>query len=134
MFCAIKSPTHRRYVVRSWVAAAFYILFDLADAFAFRYGHIHGVLAYAMAVLPAIPIVAALIWTGVYLDEEKDEFQRNILIQSLLGGMAVTLAATTIWGSLEDFAHVPHLHLTFVYAIFWCSAAFSYPVVKARYK
>lgn len=134
MKCSIMSPAHRRYVVRAWVAAAFYVLFDVVDALAFRYGHIHGVLAYALAVLPAIPIVAGLIWTGVYLNEEKDEFQRNVLIQSLLGGIAVTLAATTIWGSLEDFAHVPHLHLTFVYAIFWVSAAISHPVVKARYK
>ena len=134
MFCAIKSPAHRRYVVRSWVAAAFYILFDLVDAFAFRYGYIHGVLAYAMAVLPVIPIVAALVWTGVYLDEEKDEFQRNVLIQSLLGGMAVTLAATTTWGSLEDFAHVPHLQSMWIYPIFWLFVGLSVPVVMLRYK
>jgi hypothetical protein len=87
-----------------------------------------------MAVLPALPIVAALIWTGVYLDEEKDEYQRNVLIQCLLGGMGVTLAMTAVWGYLEDFAHVPHMHLTFVYAIFWFSAAFSYPVVKSKYR
>jgi hypothetical protein len=134
MLCSIKSPAHYRYVVRMWVAAAFCILFAFASAFAFRFGHVHGVLAYAMAVLPSIPIVAALIWTGMYLDEEKDEFQRNLLIQCLLAGMGATLALTTIWGYLENFGQAPHMPLTFVYAIFWVATAVSNPVIRLRYR
>ena len=46
---------------------------------------------------------------GRFLAAEKDEFQRNVLIQCLLGGIGGTLTTTTIWGYLEDFAHAPHL-------------------------
>jgi hypothetical protein len=57
-------------------------------ALTFKLGHPHGVLAYAVAVLPALPIAGALVGTGMYLGEEKDEFQRNSLVQALLGGRA----------------------------------------------
>jgi hypothetical protein len=85
-------------------------------------------------VLPALPLIGALVGTGAYLTEEKDEFQRNLLIQSLLGGIGATLAATTVWGYLEDFTHVPHLDLILVYPAFWLFVAFSIPVVKLRYQ
>lgn len=134
MLCSITSPAQRRFVFRMWIAAGLCILLALVAALAFRYGHLHGIAAYPVAILPALPIIAAIIWTGVYLDEEKDEFQRNVLIQSMLGGMGATLAATTAWGYLEDFAGAPHLHLTIVYAIFWLFVVLAYPVVKLRYK
>ena len=133
LFCT-GNPAQRRYAIRMWVAAGLCILFAVVAAFSFRFGHPHGVLAYSLAVLPALPIIGALIWTGVYLDEEKDEFQRNVLIQSLLGGMGATLALTTVWGYLEDFARVRHMDLVYVYAIFWFFSAISYPVVRARYR
>ena len=134
MFCSVKSPAQRRFVIRMWVAAGLCVLLAFVAALSFRYGHLHGVPAYLVAVLPALPVIATLIWTGVYLEEEKDEFQRNVLIQSLLGGIGATLSLTTAWGYLEDFTRVPHLHLTLVYAIFWVFTAISYPVVKARYR
>ena len=133
LFCTGK-PAQRRYVIRMWVAAGLCILFAVAAAFSFRFGHPHGIVAYSLAVLPALPIIGALIGTGVYLDEEKDEFQRNVLIQSLLGGMGATLSMTTVWGYLEDFAQVRHMDLVWVYPVFWFFAAIAYPVVKTRYR
>lgn len=134
LFCSTGSAVQRRFVVRMWIAAGLCVLFAVAAAFCFRLGHPHGVVAYLIAVLPAVPIVGALIWTGVYLDEETDEFQRNVLIQSLLGGMGATLALTTAWGYLEDFARVRHMDLVWVYAFFWLFSALSYPVVRMRYR
>ena len=133
MFC-IKSAAQRRYVNRSWQSAGLVILLALGAAFAFRREHVHGPLAYLVAVLPALPIIWMLIETGVYLAAEKDEFQRNILVQSLLGGIGGTLAATTVWGYLEDFTQAPRLDLICVYAVFWFFAALSYPVVSRRYR
>jgi hypothetical protein len=75
-----------------------------------------------------------LVYTGVYLAEEKDEFQRNLLVQSLLGGTGGILAVITAWGYMEDFAHAPHMDLIWVYALFWGFASVSYCVVWARYK
>ena len=134
MNCWGKSVVERRYVVRMWVAAGLCITFSLVASLSFKLGHPHGVLAYLIAMLPALPIGGALVGTGVYLGEEKDEFQRNLLVQALLGGTGGILAATTAWGYLEDFAHAPHLDLVWVYPAFWLFAGISYAVVWRRYR
>ena len=134
MYCSIKNPAERRYVIRMWVSAALCVLFSTVAALVFRLGHPHGVLAYLVAVLPALPIMGALAYTGVYLGEEKDEFQRNLLVQSLLGGTGGILAATTAWGYMEDFAHAPHADLICVYPLFWAFAGISYGLVRLRYR
>jgi hypothetical protein len=134
MICSIKSPVERRYVIRMWIAAALCVLFSAVAALVFRHGHPHGALSYLVAVLPALPIIGALIYTGVYLAEEKDEFQRNLLVQSLLGGTGGILAVITAWGYMEDFAHAPHMDLVWVYPLFWLFAGISYGLVRARYR
>ena len=128
------NPPQRRFVVRMWVTAGLCVLLSVVAALAFYFGHLSGPLAYLVAVLPALPILGALYATGAYLTQETDEFQRNVLVQTLLGGMGVTLAATTVWGYLEDFANAPHLHLAWVYPLFWLFAGLSYPVVRLRYR
>ena len=134
MFCTIKSPAQRRWVLSCWISAALVTLLAVGAAAAFRLWHLKGLPAYPVAVLPALPILWLLVEMGRYLAEEKDEFQRNVLVQCLLGGTGGTLATTTIWGYLEDFAHAPHLDLVLVYAIFWLFVAVSYPVVRLRYR
>jgi len=117
-----------------WVSAGLCVLFSVVAALVFRFYHPHGVFSYLAAVLPALPIIGALVYTGVYLAEEKDEFQRNLLVQSLLGGTGGILAVTTTWSYLEDFAHAPHLDLVWVYPLFWLFAGISYGFVRARYR
>ena len=135
MWCLSSSPVQRRFTIQMWIAACLCIVFALMAKLAFRLGHPPTILAYPVAVLPALPIVGALVLTGTYLAEESDEFQRSLLIQSLLGGIGFTLAATTIWGNLENFVHtVPHFDAIWVYPMFWLATALSYPVVRMRYR
>jgi len=134
MFCTTNTPEQRRFVRACWMSAALVTPLVLGAVAAFRLYHLHGIAAYAVAVLPTIPILWVLVELGRFLAVEKDEFQRNILIQCVLGGTGGTLATTTIWGYLEDFAHAPHLDLVLVYAIFWLFVLVSYPVVRLRYK
>ena len=96
MFCKFDNPAQRRYVNRMLWVAAMSVLFALVTALTFRLAHPHGIAAWLMAVLPALPIMGALLGTGLYLADENDEFQRNLLVQSLLGGMAGVLAAVTV--------------------------------------
>jgi len=132
--CSSSNLAQRRFVSRMWIAAGLCVVFSLVAKFGFLFGHPHGVPAYLLALLPALPILGALLATGVYLAEEKDEFQRNVLVQSLLGGIGGTLASTTVWAYMEDFAGAPHLDLVWVYPLFWLFAGISFPVVKARYR
>jgi hypothetical protein len=134
MFCSIKNPPEHRYVIRMWIIAALCVLFSAVAVVVFRHSHPPGALSYLVAVLPALPIMGVLVYTGVYLTEEKDEFQRNLLVQSLLGGTGGILAVVTAWGYMEDFARAPHLDLIWVYPLFWLCAGISYVLVRARYR
>lgn len=134
MFCSTNSPEQRRWARSCWMSAAMVVPLAIGAAAAFRLYHLHGIAAYAVAVLPTIPILWVLVELGRFLAVEKDEFQRNVLIQCVLGGTGGTLATTTIWGYLEDFAHAPHLDLAYVYPIFWLFVVVSYPLVRLRYK
>jgi len=116
-----------------WCAAGS-IVFALVAKIALRLGHLPDAAVYPIAIFPAFPIMAALVVTGLYLAEEKDEFQRQVLIEAMLGGMGITLAGTTVWGYLESMAHSPHLDATWVYPIFWIGTAVCMPFVRRRYR
>ena len=132
--CDIKTPAQRRWVRACVISALLVVVLAISVAVTFRFLHLQGVLAYGAAVLPALPIVWLLTEMGRYLAEEKDEFQRNVLVQCLLGGTGGVLATTTIWGYLEGFVHVRHLNPIWDYPIFWLFVVVSYPVVKLRYR
>lgn len=134
MSCSIKSPAARRLAIRVFGTMVLNILFAVIAALAIRFGHLTGIPAYLVAVLPALPIIAVIVAFGVFLEEEKDEFQRNLLVQALLGGIGGTLAATTVWGNLEAFVHAPHLQTIWIYPIFWLFVGLSIPFVLWRYR
>ena len=134
MFCSSKSPAQRRFVRTTWMSAGLVVVLAVGAAAAFRLGHLKGLPAYPVAVLPALPILWVLIETGRFLATEKDEFQRTLLVQCLLGGIGGTLATTTVWGYLQDFAHAPRLDPIWVYPIFWLFVGIAWPVVYRRYR
>jgi hypothetical protein len=68
------------------------------------------------------------------MHEEKDEFQRDVLVQALLGGIGATLVVTTVWGFLEDYAHFRRLDLLMTWPLYIILVGISYGLVKARYR
>ena len=134
MNCAIKSAAQRRLTNRVLGTLALTVLFAVIAGLGIRFGHLRGIPAYLVAVLPALPIIGVIAAFGVFLDEENDEFQRNLLVQCLLGGIGGTLAVTTVWGYLEAFVHAPHLPAIWIYPIFWLFVLVSWPVVWRRYR
>jgi hypothetical protein len=134
MFCSVNNPTQRRFFARFAAAMLAYILFLCPVVWGFVHFRPSGVLAYVLAVLPALPILGMLVVIGLYLAEETDEFVRNMQIQALLGGIGGTLAVVSVWGFLEDFAHAPRLDLFMVYPLFWFFVGISTALVRMRYR
>ncbi len=128
------NPAQRRFIARMLVVAVFCLAFSAIAVIGVRHMHVTGVLGWLLALLPALPIAASLIVTGVYLAEEKDEFQRNLYIQAILAGVACTLALTTAWGYLEDLSLASHLRLAWVYPMFWIFVMLALPIVRLRYR
>ena len=134
MWCTTGNQAVRRFRFRCFASAALVILFAFVAAASFRLLHLHGVVAYLVAVLPALPVLWALVAVGQYLREETDEFQRALHVEYLLCGIGGALGVTTMWGYLEDFARAPRLDLIYIYPIFWLFVAIAMPVVKRRYR
>jgi hypothetical protein len=99
----------RRFAGRFIIAMVLYVLALLATIGAFMELRPHGVLAYVFAVAPAVPLVGAIVSMGVYLREERDEFERAMFMESALWATGGLLAIATVWGFLEMFGLVPHV-------------------------
>jgi hypothetical protein len=134
MKCLTNNLAVRRFYRRLIVTLLLYALSLVLAVGIFLRFHPTGVLAYALAVLPAILLVGILAVFGLYLAEEKDEFQRSIGVQSMLCGIGGTLTVTSVWGFLEDFVHIRHLDPSLTITIFWVFLGLSIPVLLARYK
>ena len=124
----------RRYTRRFLISMVWYLLLSFSTIWALSRFHPSGALAYALAALPAMPTVAVIAIVGLYLAEEKDEFQRDMLVQAMLWALGATLATTTVWGFLEALLHVRHLQPYFVFPLFWFFVGLVTPVLKWRYR
>ena len=114
-----KSAAARAYTRRLAFAMTLYTVFLLLAVHRLKHAQPSHAMAIFLSVLPSLPILAVLAIVGVYLREEKDEFQRELLIQAMLWGMGGTLAFTSVWGFLENFNQAPHFPAFYVFVIFW---------------
>jgi hypothetical protein len=134
MNCLPATPAARRYTIRFFTAMAAYVIALFSVAWYVPRFHPTGALVYSLAVMPAIPILAVIVVVGLYLAEEKDEFQRTVLVQSMLWSIGLTLATTTVWGFLEAFANVIHFQPYLAFPLFWFFVGVSTPFLKMRYR
>ena len=85
----------------------------------FRAGAVSGLPAYALAILPALPIIGVF-WTVMrLLVEEKDEFIRLIHVRQCLFATGFCLTIMTVWEFLQNFDLVPPGNGGFGAAFFW---------------
>lgn len=132
--CKTNNPAAWRFTLRFIVLSLLYGLFSVLSAAGLLLWHPTGIVIWLLAVLPAIPIAMAVLVTGRYMNEEKDDFQRAVLVQALLGGIGATLVITTVWGFLENYAHFHRLDILFLWPIYLSFVAVSYYIVKAKYR
>ncbi len=134
MGCLQKNPATRRYLQRfisTMVAYVVVLLF--VEWFVHRF-HPTGALLYGLATLPAVPIIGVIVVVGLYLVEEKDEFQRNLLIQSMLWGLGAIMALTTVWGFLQIFTHIHRFQPFMTFPLFWCFQAIAVGTLQRKYR
>jgi hypothetical protein len=131
---APRTPAQKRYLRRFLPTMAAYVAAVFAVSFGFKLLHPTGVLAYALAVIPGIPILGVIAVIGLYLAEEKDEFQRSVLVESMLRGIGFTVALCTVWGLLEIYVGVPRLWVFMVGPIFCGAYGLATPLIRLRYR
>ena len=134
MICIPNSKAGRRYVYRLAPTMLTYVLFLYIAQSIFHHHHPTGLFAYVLAVLPALPLIGSLVVVGLYVSEESDEFERSILVQSMIWGLGGALSVGTVWGFLEDFTNAPHISIFYVYVFFWIFMGISQPFIRHKYR
>jgi hypothetical protein len=107
------NAAQRRYNSRVLIAALAYGLLLTGERYMIQRTHVPAGTGYALAVLPALPIIAIFVLVARYLIEEQDEYLRMRMVRQILWATGITLTATTLWGFLED-AGLPHLPMFYV--------------------
>lgn len=109
----------RRYVRRLATCMVIYVALLFTAGWVFRHAPPAGALAYGVAVLPALPILATF-WTIFrLLAEETDEYQRMMLVRQSLFATAFCLSIMTVWEFLQNYEVVPPGNGGFGAAFFW---------------
>ncbi|MDB5439006.1 MAG: hypothetical protein JWM33_1433 [Caulobacteraceae bacterium] len=104
----------RRVMIAMWI----YVFALLAASWAFSQ-HLPAPLLYGLVLLTILPLLA-VIWAMLrYIDEETDEFQRTLMLQSAFWGTAGLLAVATTWGFLQFFQLAPTAPLFLAFPL-WC--------------
>ncbi len=102
-------PEMKRYTRRLITMMTLYAVALVGANMGFRHAHPTGVLAYLVAVLPALPIMGVFVVIGRLLVEMRDEYVRMLLVRQSLVATGFALSITTAWGFLEGFGLTPHM-------------------------
>lgn len=132
MVCKTKSLAMKAYQRGIIWTMSVYVVTILGVALTVKHHHPTGLVAYALAVLPAIPIMGMLAVMGIYLRDEKDEFLRWMTIQALLWATGTMLALTTVVGFLQSFAEMKAPPTYFVFVLYWIVFGVAQGVLQGR--
>lgn len=117
------TPAGRRYLQRFFPTMFAYVIVLFACVWAIRNWEPKGIELILLSVLPAVPIIAAIVVMGLYLMEETDEFLRQRIASCMLFGTGVLLAAATVYGFLVNGGAIePSSELPLWAFPLWCFA------------
>ena len=98
-----KSPAVRRYVRRLAVLMATYLVTLFAAVRLLRSHSVEGPAAYALAILPALPVIGVFWAVMRLLIEEADEYLRMLLVRQVMIATGFCLSVMTILEFLRNF-------------------------------
>jgi hypothetical protein len=113
-----KNAAMMRYNRRVIIASLVYAVTLMGAVSAFKHHSVDGPLAWIVAILPALGIIAIFASIGLYLVEEKDEYLRMMMVRQTLWASGFSLSIATIWGFLESFDMVGHVPVYWV-SVLW---------------
>ena len=109
----------RRYGFRVAGLMGCYLGALLGVTYAFRQHLVDGPAAYALAIVPALPVIGVFWAVMRLLIDEPDEFLRLLLVRQTLIATGFCLTIMTIWEFLQNFDLVKPGNGGFGAAFFW---------------
>lgn len=104
-------PAYRRYMWRFLPAMFGYVVVLLAAISYSNAADPSGIVAWLVALAPAVPVLLAIRAIALLLTDENDEYLRQRMYRTFAMATALTLAVCTVWGFLDLFELVPHVQL-----------------------
>ena len=128
------TPAFKRYQLRVISSSIVYAAALLVAVWLFKHHAPEGVLRYAVAVAPALPLVGVIASMGLFLKEEDDEFQRRLMIEQMLWGTGGALVLATVWGFLENFGLARHMEAYWGVVAWFALFGVARCIVRWRYR
>jgi hypothetical protein len=91
----------------------------------FKDYHPTGLIAWLLAIVPALPFVGTIAIAVRYLAREKDEFIRAQVLLALLQGSFITLLVTVVYTYLQNFLKIQDPPAIFYVDIFLIASMFA---------
>jgi hypothetical protein len=104
MLCDVKTPAKRRYERDVMKFMLIYVVIVLISAWFVKHDGHEKFYLYFWSLFPALPVLAVLYRMGRYLREETDEYQRWLVMQSILVGTAALIGTMVVSDFLRSFA------------------------------
>jgi hypothetical protein len=120
MFCKDQSAAKKRYERDVMRFMALYVVVILCAAWFVKHDGGEKFFLYFWSIVPAIPVLAVMVRMGRYLQEEKDEYLRLLVMQAILVGTAALLGSLVVSDFLRSFANTGALP-PFVSFIIFCA-------------
>src|SRR5471030_22393 len=117
--CGVSTKASKRYMWRLLIVMVGYLLATFGTTTFVRHNHPHGFEVYLLAMLPTIPVLCMLGVVGLYLREEQDEFQRMLMVRSLLGAVAGILGMNAFVDFLRSYKALGALPPFTEFVTFW---------------
>ena len=120
MFCSSPMNQAKRNYLRSTFGIMLsYMGLVFASTSMVHRWHPQGWHLWLASAMPTIPIIGLAYVVGRYLREEKDEYQRDMTVQSLLWGTAVALAISVFDSFLSSYGSGVEMPRFLVFMSFW---------------
>ena len=119
MGCRVKSKAEKKYLKRLIWAMSVYLVVVLLTTLLVRHGYVTGWLLYVVAVVPCIPVLRLIHVLALYVQEETDEFQRLLVVRSILCGGAAMLVVAAFSDFLRSYTKIGELPPFTMFMVFW---------------
>ena len=117
--CKVASKAQRMYMRRMSQTVAGYLLVVLCTTYLVRHARVSGWSLYVFAVLPVLPVLRMLHVVALYMQEEGDEYQRLLLVRSILLAATALLVLTTVSDFLRSYTPVGAPPPFTQFVVFW---------------
>ncbi len=122
LFCRINTKAYKTYQRDSMALGIAYALLVFASAWCVKHHLPDGSFwLYFWALMPTVPLIGIVARLAKYLNDETDEYQRLMAMQSLLIGTAALVITLLVNDFMRAFAKADPLE-PFVAFVVFCSA------------